>query len=179
MARHRRIATGWDPRPRVPRSRGRGAGRQRIHRRRPGGRRGAAPRPEPCGACAHGEFDMCRNGRYRERGIKELDGYGAELWCLETDYAVRVDAEPGPRGRADGAGQCRRQGLGTDRAGGRQGLVRAPQRTGDRRRPHPTPRRAPRSAARPRRTRPGPGHGRAQARPRTRPRRHVPQRCGR
>ncbi|MFH9818173.1 glucose 1-dehydrogenase [Streptomyces sp. NPDC017230] len=50
------------------------------------------PDPEPCGACAHGEFDMCRNGRYRERGIRELDGYGAELWRLETGYAVRIDA---------------------------------------------------------------------------------------
>ncbi|MFC7815387.1 MULTISPECIES: glucose 1-dehydrogenase [unclassified Streptomyces] len=49
------------------------------------------PDPEPCGACAHGEFDMCRNGRYRERGIKEIDGYGAELWRLEPDYAVRID----------------------------------------------------------------------------------------
>ena len=27
------------------------------------------PDPEPCGACAHGEFDMCRNGLYTERGI--------------------------------------------------------------------------------------------------------------
>ncbi len=34
---------------------------------------------------------MCRNSRYRERGIKELDGYGSELWTVETDYAVRVD----------------------------------------------------------------------------------------
>ena len=49
------------------------------------------PDPVPCGACAAGEFDMCRNGRYRERGIKELDGYGAELWTVEPDYAVRVD----------------------------------------------------------------------------------------
>ena len=30
------------------------------------------PDPEPCPACARGEFDMCRNGRYTERGIKEL-----------------------------------------------------------------------------------------------------------
>ncbi|MGC1213963.1 MAG: glucose 1-dehydrogenase [Micromonospora sp.] len=51
------------------------------------------PDPEPCGACARGEFDMCRNGRYTERGIKERDGYGSELWTLETDYAVRL--EPG------------------------------------------------------------------------------------
>ena len=35
------------------------------------------PDPVPCGACAHGEFDMCRNGRYTERGIKELDGYAS------------------------------------------------------------------------------------------------------
>ncbi|MFI7428084.1 glucose 1-dehydrogenase [Micromonospora sp. NPDC049836] len=49
------------------------------------------PDPVPCGACARGEFDMCRNGRYTERGIKELPGYGSELWTVETDYAVRLD----------------------------------------------------------------------------------------
>ncbi|MFD6856069.1 glucose 1-dehydrogenase [Rhodococcus sp. NPDC060090] len=49
------------------------------------------PDPQPCGACAHGEFDMCRNGRYRERGIKELDGYGSALWTVEPDYAVHLD----------------------------------------------------------------------------------------
>ncbi|MEV4801299.1 glucose 1-dehydrogenase [Nonomuraea sp. NPDC049421] len=49
------------------------------------------PDPEPCGACRRGEFDMCRNGRYTERGIKELDGFGSELWTIEAAYAVRVD----------------------------------------------------------------------------------------
>ncbi|MCM3659768.1 glucose 1-dehydrogenase [Georgenia satyanarayanai] len=49
------------------------------------------PDPEPCGACAHGQFDMCRNGRYTERGIKEIDGYGSERWCVEPHYAVRLD----------------------------------------------------------------------------------------
>ena len=49
------------------------------------------PDPEPCGACAHGQFDMCRNGRYTERGIKEIDGYGSERWRVEADYAVRLD----------------------------------------------------------------------------------------
>lgn len=49
------------------------------------------PDPEPCRACAHGEFDMCRNGRYTERGIKEIDGYGSRRWCVETDYAVAID----------------------------------------------------------------------------------------
>ena len=33
------------------------------------------PDPVPCPACAVGEWDMCRNGRYTERGIKERHGY--------------------------------------------------------------------------------------------------------
>jgi threonine dehydrogenase-like Zn-dependent dehydrogenase len=49
------------------------------------------PDPVPCGACAHGEFDMCRNGRYSEHGIKEIHGYGSQLWTVEADYAVRLD----------------------------------------------------------------------------------------
>ncbi|MDY7087218.1 MAG: alcohol dehydrogenase catalytic domain-containing protein, partial [Actinomycetota bacterium] len=51
------------------------------------------PDPVPCGACAHGQFDMCRNGKYTERGIKQLDGYGSQLWCVETGYAVKLDPE--------------------------------------------------------------------------------------
>ncbi|WP_129842473.1 glucose 1-dehydrogenase [Streptomyces sp. RFCAC02] len=50
------------------------------------------PDPEPCGACARGQFDMCRNGRYTERGIKERDGYAAQLWTVEAAYAVPLDA---------------------------------------------------------------------------------------
>jgi threonine dehydrogenase-like Zn-dependent dehydrogenase len=49
------------------------------------------PDPEPCGACGHGEFDMCRNGKYTERGIKELSGYASQRWCLPAEYAVRLD----------------------------------------------------------------------------------------
>jgi threonine dehydrogenase-like Zn-dependent dehydrogenase len=49
------------------------------------------PDPEPCGACAHGQFDMCRNGRYTERGIKELDGYASQAWTVEPGYAVKLD----------------------------------------------------------------------------------------
>lgn len=49
------------------------------------------PDPVPCGACAHGRFDMCRNGQYTERGIKQIDGFASEQWCLETEYAVRLD----------------------------------------------------------------------------------------
>jgi len=49
------------------------------------------PDPEPCGACAHGQFDMCRNGKYTERGIKEVDGYASDQWTVETGYAVKLD----------------------------------------------------------------------------------------
>ncbi|MEU4797960.1 glucose 1-dehydrogenase [Streptomyces sp. NPDC023327] len=49
------------------------------------------PDPQPCGACARGEFDMCRNGRYTERGIKERHGYASRSWTVECDYAVRLD----------------------------------------------------------------------------------------
>jgi glucose 1-dehydrogenase len=49
------------------------------------------PDPEPCPCCAVNEFDMCRNGRYKERGIKELDGYGAELVTIEPQFAVKLD----------------------------------------------------------------------------------------
>jgi threonine dehydrogenase-like Zn-dependent dehydrogenase len=50
------------------------------------------PDPEPCPACARGEFDMCRNGRYTERGIKEIHGYGSQRWTVEAGYAVKLDA---------------------------------------------------------------------------------------
>jgi threonine dehydrogenase-like Zn-dependent dehydrogenase len=56
------------------------------------------PDPVPCGACAHGEFDMCRNGQYTERGIKEIDGYASEAWTVEPDYAVRLDPRLEPVG---------------------------------------------------------------------------------
>ncbi|MDA0643554.1 MULTISPECIES: glucose 1-dehydrogenase [Nonomuraea] len=49
------------------------------------------PDPVPCGACLRGEFDMCRNGRYTERGIKELDGYGSERWTVEAAHVARLD----------------------------------------------------------------------------------------
>ena len=56
------------------------------------------PDPEPCANCAVGEWDMCRNGRYTERGIKALDGYARERFRLDTRYAVRVDPALGELG---------------------------------------------------------------------------------
>jgi threonine dehydrogenase-like Zn-dependent dehydrogenase len=54
--------------------------------------------PIPCGACAHDEWDMCRNGQYTERGIKEVDGYCSERWAVPASYAVGVDSSLGITG---------------------------------------------------------------------------------
>ncbi len=56
------------------------------------------PDPVPCPACAAGDWDMCRNGMYTERGIVGRDGYGSELWRLEPDYAIGVPATLGDLG---------------------------------------------------------------------------------
>jgi threonine dehydrogenase-like Zn-dependent dehydrogenase len=50
------------------------------------------PDPVPCAACAVGEWDMCRNGRYTEHGIKGLHGFARERWRAEPDALVRLDA---------------------------------------------------------------------------------------
>jgi threonine dehydrogenase-like Zn-dependent dehydrogenase len=49
------------------------------------------PDPAPCSACAAGEWDMCRNGGYTERGIKERNGYGAERFRIEPEFVVKVE----------------------------------------------------------------------------------------
>jgi threonine dehydrogenase-like Zn-dependent dehydrogenase len=53
------------------------------------------PDPVPCPSCAVGEWDMCRNGQYTERGIKEIDGYMSERWRIEPEYAIKVKPELG------------------------------------------------------------------------------------
>jgi threonine dehydrogenase-like Zn-dependent dehydrogenase len=49
------------------------------------------PDPVPCASCAAGEWDMCRNGRYTEHGIKELDGFMRERYRIDPSHAVRLD----------------------------------------------------------------------------------------
>lgn len=49
------------------------------------------PDPVPCPACAAGEWDMCRNGRYVEHGIKGLHGFARERWRADVDAVVRLD----------------------------------------------------------------------------------------
>src|SRR6476659_5612490 len=53
------------------------------------------PDPVPCPSCAVGEWDMCRNGQYTERGIKEIDGFMSERWRIEPGFAMRVDPSLG------------------------------------------------------------------------------------
>jgi threonine dehydrogenase-like Zn-dependent dehydrogenase len=56
------------------------------------------PDPVPCSNCAVGEWDMCRNGRYTERGIKQLDGFMSERWRIEPEYAIKIDPALGMLG---------------------------------------------------------------------------------
>lgn len=49
------------------------------------------PDPVPCGACAAGEWDMCKNGRYVEHGIKGLHGFARERWRAQPEAVVRLD----------------------------------------------------------------------------------------
>lgn len=56
------------------------------------------PDPEPCGACAAGQWDFCLNGEYTERGIKELDGFGSQRWTVEPRFAIKVGAGLGELG---------------------------------------------------------------------------------
>ncbi|MEU4605604.1 hypothetical protein AB0F43_21695 [Kribbella sp. NPDC023972] len=56
------------------------------------------PDPEPCPACAAGEWDMCRNGRYTEHGIRGLHGFARERWRTEPDAVVRLSPSLGRLG---------------------------------------------------------------------------------
>jgi glucose 1-dehydrogenase len=56
------------------------------------------PDPVPCPNCAAGEWDMCRNGRFTEAGIRGLDGYTAEKLALPAAFAVKVSSDLGHLG---------------------------------------------------------------------------------
>jgi threonine dehydrogenase-like Zn-dependent dehydrogenase len=53
------------------------------------------PDPVPCPNCAVGEWDMCTNGQYTERGIKEIHGFMSQHWRIEPEYAIKVDSSLG------------------------------------------------------------------------------------
>jgi threonine dehydrogenase-like Zn-dependent dehydrogenase len=50
------------------------------------------PDPVPCPPCGAGEWDMCRNGRYTEHGIKGLQGFARERWRARPEALVKLDA---------------------------------------------------------------------------------------
>jgi len=56
------------------------------------------PDPVPCPSCAVGEWDMCRNGRYTERGIKERNGYGSDFFRIEPEFLIKLDSSLGMNG---------------------------------------------------------------------------------
>jgi threonine dehydrogenase-like Zn-dependent dehydrogenase len=56
------------------------------------------PDPVPCSNCAVGEWDMCRNGKYTEWGIKEHHGYAREHYRITADFLVKVDKALGNLG---------------------------------------------------------------------------------
>jgi threonine dehydrogenase-like Zn-dependent dehydrogenase len=56
------------------------------------------PDPLPCPSCAAGEWDMCRNGGFTERGIKERHGFGSERFRVEPEFAITVDRDLGLAG---------------------------------------------------------------------------------
>jgi glucose 1-dehydrogenase len=54
--------------------------------------------PVPCPACAAGDWDMCTNGRYTERGIKGRHGYASERYRIHPEHLVTVDPALGGLG---------------------------------------------------------------------------------
>jgi glucose 1-dehydrogenase len=56
------------------------------------------PDPVPCRYCAVGEWDMCSNGRYTERGIKERNGYGSDFFRIEPEFLIKLDPSLGMNG---------------------------------------------------------------------------------
>ena len=51
-----------------------------------------------CACCIMNRADMCQTGKYRERGIRGLDGYQIEFVVDQEKYVVRVPAELEPVG---------------------------------------------------------------------------------
>jgi threonine dehydrogenase-like Zn-dependent dehydrogenase len=51
------------------------------------------PDPVPCANCAVDEWDMCRNGRYTEHGIKALPGFARDRWRVSPKFAVGLAPE--------------------------------------------------------------------------------------
>lgn len=51
---------------------------------------GMVRRPDGCPNCSKGEPDMCLWGKYAERGIGRLHGFGSEWWTESPQYLVPI-----------------------------------------------------------------------------------------
>lgn len=56
------------------------------------------PDPVPCISCAAGEWDMCLNGRYTERGIKGAHGFLTQRYAEDPRYLIALTEELVPTG---------------------------------------------------------------------------------
>ena len=56
------------------------------------------PDPVPCMHCALGEWDMCSNGLYTERGIRQRHGFAAQRFRSRPQFLVRVSPALGIAG---------------------------------------------------------------------------------
>ena len=56
------------------------------------------PDPVPCMHCALGEWDMCSNGLYTERGIRQRHGFAAQRFRSTPEFLVRVSPALGIAG---------------------------------------------------------------------------------
>jgi threonine dehydrogenase-like Zn-dependent dehydrogenase len=83
------------------------------------------PDPVPCPNCAVGEWDMCSNGGYTERGIKQVDRFMAERWRIEPEYAGAGRSAAGRGGVRIGERQPASLLPGRESPGGRWGMAGA------------------------------------------------------
>ena len=121
------------------------------------------PDPVPCPNCAVGEWDMCRNGQYTERGIKAIDGFMSERWRIRARVRHEGRLVAWPARGAARAHDRRHQGVGAGGRGGPSCLLGAAHGARDRRRAHRPARGPRRTAAWARRARPRPDGIGAQA----------------
>ena len=104
------------------------------------------PDPVPCAACAAGEWDMCQNDGFGERGIIRLHGYGSEDWRVQPDFAVPIVPKLGELGVLLEPGVGTGQGVGPGRPDLAARILPAGPGAGHRRRahrPHGVPARRP------------------------------------
>ena len=55
-------------------------------------------RPDGCPNCRAGEYDMCRDGGYTERGIVGRHGFWAEAYAESPDFLIKLPPELEPVG---------------------------------------------------------------------------------